>query len=252
MAERDYDAVLMDLRLPDMQGATKPGQMMGVWAIKEIRQFSDVPIMVVSAYSDAKTKRQANEAGATMFKSKPVEWREFGPKLVDLIRRKAQAADRLPDYFGDIRAVGKVPLVFCSYSDEDAALMLKLDSYLHPLERQGLLRLWSSQDIAPGANRAEELWGNLRRADLILLLASPDYLASDGCFDQYRFAVKDSLAAVAPLIIRPCDWRNSLFGDLSPLPTSARPVTSWGNQDEAWLQVIEGVRFIVSKQGGER
>lgn len=252
VAERAYDAVLMDLRLPDMHAKARPDQMMGVWAIKEIRQFSDVPIMVVSAYSDAKTKRQAHEAGATMFKSKPVEWRDFAPKLVDLIKRKAKAADMLPAYFGDIQSIGKAPLVFCSYSDDDAAHLLKLDSYLHPLERQGLLELWSSQDIPPGADRAEELWGNLEQADLILLMASPDYLASDACFEQYRYAVKNSTAVVVPIIVRACDWRNSLFGGLPLLPVSARPVTSWGNHDEAWLQVVEGVRFIVKRiKGGD-
>lgn len=62
--KNDVDVFVTDLRMyPSKDG--------GIEAIKTIRQISDLPVIVVSAYVDARTRAAAKLAGANKFMSKP-------------------------------------------------------------------------------------------------------------------------------------------------------------------------------------
>ena len=56
-----------------------------------------------------------------------------------------------------------------------------LETHLKILEREGLIVPWHDRLIRPGEDWAEEIDENLDRADIILLLASADFIASDYC-----------------------------------------------------------------------
>jgi len=61
------DIILMDLRMPVMDGPT---------AIRTLRSnpdTSDIPIFVLSAYSDAKTRDECRQIGVDRFMSKPID-----------------------------------------------------------------------------------------------------------------------------------------------------------------------------------
>jgi hypothetical protein len=49
-------------------------------------------------------------------------------------------------------------------------------------------------------------------------------------------------AHVIPVILRPCDWKGAPFGKLQALPKDVKPVTSWPDLDEAFLNVAQGIR----------
>jgi hypothetical protein len=48
-----------------------------------------------------------------------------------------------------------------------------------------------------------------------------------------------------PLLLRPVDWRGASFSTLQALPTDAKPITSWPNRDEAYMNVAQGVHRAV-------
>ncbi|MFL5587150.1 MAG: tetratricopeptide repeat protein, partial [Ktedonobacteraceae bacterium] len=48
-------------------------------------------------------------------------------------------------------------------------------------------------------------------------------------------------------ILRPCDWKDALFSKLQVIPTDAKPITKWQNQDDAFLDVAEGIRKAVKE-----
>ena len=88
--------------------------------------------------------------------------------------------------------------------------------------------------------------GQVNTADVILLLVSPDFIASDYC---YRREMKRALerhqqgeARVIPVILRPCDWHDLPFGKLLATPKDGRPVTMWPNIDEAFLDVVTAIK----------
>ena len=87
---------------------------------------------------------------------------------------------------------------------------------------------------------------NLDTADIILLLISADFLASDYCWDiEIQRAMQrheEKSAVVIPVLLRPCDTGNADFMKLQGLPKNFKPVTTWTNQDEAFTDIAKGIR----------
>jgi hypothetical protein len=136
--------------------------------------------------------------------------------------------------------------LFISYAHEDEKLCKQLINHLAALRREALISSWYDRDISAGADWHEKIIMQLRRSVIILLLVSPDFIESDYINDV---EVKEAMARhearealVIPVILRPADWKNTPFGKLQALPRDGRPVTSWRNQDEAFLDVVQGIR----------
>ena len=56
-------------------------------------------------------------------------------------------------------------------------------------------------------------------------------------------------ARVIPVILRPCDWKTAIFAKLQALPTDGKPVISWKTRDDAFLNVVDGIRDVLKKMG---
>jgi hypothetical protein len=92
---------------------------------------------------------------------------------------------------------------------------------------------------------------HLAVADVVLLLVSADFIASDYCFDIEATRALDRHArgdaVVIPIVIRPTDWTHIPIARLQSLPTNAEPITLWSNRDEAWLDVVHSLRTEIAK-----
>jgi TIR domain/PASTA domain len=145
--------------------------------------------------------------------------------------------------------------IFCSYAHEDEEHLDELRTTLRGLERQGLIEWWHDREIVPGWEWEEDIDKNLRTAELILLLVTPDFMSSDYVFekeiDRAIERHQRGEARVIPIIVRPADWEWAPFGKLQALPKDAKPITTWLNQDEAWLDVVRGIRKAVEKRTSE-
>ncbi len=141
--------------------------------------------------------------------------------------------------------------VFFSYSHQDEALRDTLETHLSLLKREGRIRSWHDRKIVPGESWKDAIDEHLESAQLILLLVSSDFLASDYCYDlEMKRALERHEAGearVVPIILRPCDWTSSPFAGLQGLPKDARPITTWENQDEAFLDVAKGLRRMLDE-----
>jgi hypothetical protein len=137
--------------------------------------------------------------------------------------------------------------VFCCYAHEDAPYLEKLKNHLTLLKRQGLITLWSDTDISPGSNWEQEIEKHLNTANIILLLVSSDFMASDYCYSKEMFRSIErhdrGEAIVIPIILRPVYWQGAPFAKLQALPTGAKPIISsiWHNLDEALVDVVNGI-----------
>lgn len=60
------DMVLMDIMLE--------GELDGIETAKEIRRRTNIPVVYVTAYTDAQTRQKAKESGAADFLGKPVQF----------------------------------------------------------------------------------------------------------------------------------------------------------------------------------
>ena len=146
----------------------------------------------------------------------------------------------------------RTPLsVFISYAHEDEPLRKRLEAHLSLLRRQGLIADWHDRQILAGKEWGQEIDEHLETASIILLLISPDFLASDYC---YGVELQQALARqragkvhVAPILLRPVDLEDAPFAQLQFLPQGAKPVTLWENQDEALTDIAKGIRMIVGQ-----
>jgi hypothetical protein len=140
--------------------------------------------------------------------------------------------------------------LFYSYSHKDEVLRKKLETQLSLLRRQGIIRDWHDRRIEAGTEWKEQIDRNLDTADVILLLVSSDFLASDYCYDiETKRALERheaGTARVIPVILRECDWHTGPFGKLQALPKDGKPVTDWRPQDKAFADIARGIREAVT------
>src|SRR5260221_11462403 len=139
--------------------------------------------------------------------------------------------------------------IFFSYAHEDEKLREELEKQLSILRWQGLITEWHDRDIHAGTEWEHEINVHLDTAQIILLLISPDFLASHYCYsiEMTRALERHTAgeARVIPIILRPVEWEGAPFSKLQVLPTDAQPVTSWSDRDAALLNVIKGIRKAV-------
>ena len=140
--------------------------------------------------------------------------------------------------------------VFFCYAHEDEPLLKTLKKYLTPMQRQGLIAIWYDRDISAGTAWEREISEHLNTAQIILLLVSPDFMASDYC---YGIEMKRALerhqrkeARVIPVIFRHIYWQN-ILGNILALPTDAKPILSsrWHSPEDAFFDVAQGIRKVV-------
>jgi tetratricopeptide (TPR) repeat protein len=142
--------------------------------------------------------------------------------------------------------------VFCSYAHEDEVWRQKLETHLSLLKRQGLISLWHDRLISPGTDWAKTIDAHLETASVILLLVSADFLASDYCYslEMKRASERQEAgeARVIPILVRPADWKSAPFAQLQALPTDAKPIVSWQNEDTALADVAAGIRRVIVEE----
>lgn len=141
--------------------------------------------------------------------------------------------------------------VFISYAPQDAELRRELEEHLKLLGRHGLIRSWHAEQIGPGQSWRTQINNRVSSAQLILLLISASFFASDDCHDVEMAKALDRWqrgeVQVVPILLRPCLWEETQLRRLLPLPDNRIPVTSWLSRDEAWANVARGIRQVVER-----
>lgn len=132
----------------------------------------------------------------------------------------------------------------------------ELEVHLAMLKRQGTLETWHDRRITAGQEFDKAISKNLEEADIILLLVSPDFLASNYCYNiEMRRALErheQNEACVIPVILRSCDWHHAPFSKLLVMPTGGKPVSKFSSQDDAFLEVVTTIRRAVSEREPRR
>ncbi|HEU4410043.1 MAG TPA: metallophosphoesterase [Polyangiaceae bacterium] len=136
------------------------------------------------------------------------------------------------------------------FAEEDESLARELLRFSAVLARLGLIENWSPLDLLPGQAWDLALFEWVLRADVIMVLVSPDLVAEESR------RVKVSLAAVAQargvrrIRVVPVLLRASLLPDelssLQVLPRDGKPIAGRRDRDEAFLEVIQGLQEVVA------
>jgi len=142
--------------------------------------------------------------------------------------------------------------VFIIYAREDEQFLKKLLNHLRPLENAGRILVWSDRAINPGELWEEKIREALSAAQLILVLVSDAYFGSAYIHEvEIKRAIerqKKGEAKVLPIIVRACFYEDDpTIGDLQALPKDAVPVNEWPSQDNAWKNVVGGLKRILDE-----
>jgi hypothetical protein len=141
--------------------------------------------------------------------------------------------------------------IFLACAEVDESLLKQLETHLNVLQQKGLVSFWHKRRIMAGMNWEDEIEQQIEQATLILLLVSPDFLASNSTHQVEMKRAMERLEAgfaqVIPVIVRPCDWKMTSLGHLQPLPRDGKPISTWRHRDEVWLHVAEGIKQVLEE-----
>ena len=141
--------------------------------------------------------------------------------------------------------------LFFSYSHKDESFRDELEVHLAMLKREGLIAAWHDRRIEAGSSLHDEISDHLESSKIILLLISPYFLASDYCYDrELKRALKmheSGDAVVIPVIVHPCDWKNSAFSHLRATPPDGKPISKYPNHHDAYLAVVTDIRKAIER-----
>ncbi len=145
--------------------------------------------------------------------------------------------------------------VFISYSKNDLPRLEELIAHLSNLQRENLISVWYDRQMTAGEEWSDEINERLNSARMVFLLVSRNFLSSKYCFDVELPRIierqdKDDVVVV-PILISACEWEKAAFSQYQLLPSNRVPVASWSNTDEAFRDVVIGIRKAVEKLRGE-
>lgn len=138
--------------------------------------------------------------------------------------------------------------VFISYTQKDAEYIEDLEMHLSMLKRQKLIDTWSVAEVEAGNDINAAINTEIKTADIILLMISARYLMNPEIWDtQISLAVerhKRKEAILIPIILSPCDWKDTPFSGLVTLPKNG--IVSKMDRDEAFMNIALELKKILS------
>jgi hypothetical protein len=148
--------------------------------------------------------------------------------------------------------------IFFSYdtsSPKDKHLFDRLTIHLSALRRQHLIDEWYDSAINAGKDITQVIEAHLRAANIIVLLISAEFLASERCYKlEMQRALELSTTGTArliPVILSPTDWEALPLAHYSPLPAGGIAVSLKRNIDAALSEVARGIRKVVKELAGQ-
>lgn len=152
IVSRRPNIILLDLGLPDMDG---------IEIIKKVRSWSIVPIIVISARSEDKSKIEALDTGADDYLTKPFSIDELLARLRATMRRlKYLEHQEIEDV---VFTNGDLKVNF----DSDCAYLNDQELHLTPIEYKLLCLLAKNIDKVLTHNYIlKEVWGDVIQSDV--------------------------------------------------------------------------------------
>jgi tetratricopeptide (TPR) repeat protein len=140
-------------------------------------------------------------------------------------------------------------VIFMSCADEDKESLEKLYRAFSSLMREGHVECRHRYHFHPGSDWQEQTKKDLQASDIILLLVSPFFVASDYLYkEEAELAMaqyRKGKTHVIPIILQPIIGLEQLvFGSLKNLP-EGKAVSMWSNKEEAFTNIVRGVKGVL-------
>jgi len=141
--------------------------------------------------------------------------------------------------------------VFISYAQKDEKFRKQLETYLSMLKRDDIINTVYSQDIDTGQERVQEIANGINRAQVILLLVSPNFLAAKQVYqNMIRLTMEkheQGTAYVIPITLSQVELGDTPLQKLQSFPRDGRPIESWRRTDDVWSEIAKQIRHVYNK-----
>jgi hypothetical protein len=109
--------------------------------------------------------------------------------------------------------------------------------------------------IDPGTDREEAIKEGINKADIILLMVSADFLASDDLYKtEWPLTLKrqqEGKCQVIPIITRACEWQQ--LAELTQMPIIlprkgleiGKAISAWEDSDEAYSRIVKEIQELM-------
>lgn len=158
--------------------------------------------------------------------------------------------------------------VFVSYSHSDSDYMKELLKFLKGLERNGDIQKWTDLELSAGIIVEDEILKNLEEADIVILLISQNFIASDFIYNkELPLAMQKKINGkgnIIPIYLEQCtvfdlklnitkpdnSFENLKMGKYYFVPQNAdnnlQPINEWGEfKNKAWMKVYEEIKKLI-------
>lgn len=140
--------------------------------------------------------------------------------------------------------------LFVSYSEKDEDYARQLGTLLKVYQRDERIRFWEHSDLLPERDALIEVEEELQSADIVVILLSNWYVASDYLYSSHMLKALErqekKLTRVVFIHIRPF-FRSSTEASAKSLylPRNGKPLTQWADIDAAFVDVMHGLDQII-------
>lgn len=139
--------------------------------------------------------------------------------------------------------------LFISYAPDDRAEVEQCIRFLMPLVNNQTISVWSDLDVSAGQTSELVIADNLAKANIILVLVSANYLASDELYNgQLQTALERKAkgkAQLIPIILSACLWEDTPMGQFSVLPARDKSIQDYSAPATAWNSVVMGIKTVI-------
>lgn len=138
--------------------------------------------------------------------------------------------------------------IFISYSKDDVHYLKQLTKHLSTIKNR--LNIWEDHKIMAGDNWNKLITERLYQADIIIFLVSASLFDTEYIMNIELRIAKERLEKkhdiiVIPIIIKDCNWEDSIFGVFNALPFKGKPISLFKNRDTAWKGVISEIKKVL-------
>lgn len=141
-----------------------------------------------------------------------------------------------------------IEIVF-SFVDEDLSTYQEIQKHLRVSQRAERFVCWSHRDVEAGQDWAERMRERLEIAPLVVILLSPDYLASDQHYEvEAGIALrrqKEGQAQVVPILVRSCNLTGTAFAPLQLVPADQHPISAQVRADETYREIAQYLHDVL-------
>ena len=141
--------------------------------------------------------------------------------------------------------------VFISYSHKDMEIKKKLCKQLETLKTNSIIDYWSDAEIPAGGDIDDSISEQIKKADVFILLISPDFLTSCYCIEkETKVAIarhNKGEAIVVPCICRECVSLDDYeFSSLKRVPADGRPITNFKPHEKGCVEAVKLIKDMIT------